>query len=353
MNLAEKISNIFISKSTSHQENVEVIEEKIASVNNLKDLFKVFEFIKSLNLNFKNQKFIKYYMYIFSSILFGVLLVGFIFTSRMPLSQSSFDASKHNFFLFFGLLLLGIIYSRSILRQVLNTTQISDSIVLKKVALDNDLEFDKSDKKELTQSFESQFFIFQQGNCSREIKRYIKGEYANKFFYHYFNFHYVDAHTSTSTDTNRNKTSSTTYSHYDLYGIMIPFSSKNFIKISNYELDFKFKKFIRWNTSSISFNKKFKIYANSEQAVALFLQPRIIEQIEELYETFTQLDIEISPHGFLALATPDKELLNYSRHYGLDQLDLFKEEIKNVLDQTKLHKALKFISSLKENHKQT
>lgn len=250
-------------------------------------------------------------------------------------------------------MLTGIIYSWSVYRQVLNTIQISDLISIKKVALDNDLIFDQTDKKQLLQLFENKFFIFQQGNCSREITRYIKGEYKDKLIYHYFNLHYVDEHTSTSTDANGNKTSSTTYSHYNLYGIVVPFASKNFIKISNYETVFKFRKFIPWQTSSIAFNQKFNIYTDNEQAVAIFLQPKVIEQIEKLYETSPQIDIELSPQGLLALSTPDENLLNYSRKYGVDRLDLFKEEIKKTLDQTKLHKALELINFLKEYHIQT
>ena len=83
------------------------------------------------------------------------------------------------------------------------------------------------------------------------------------------------------------------------------------------------------------------------------MQPKVIEQIEELYETFPELDIEISSQGFLALSTPDEELLSYTRQYGVDQLDLFEEEIKKVLDQIKLHKTLEFINFLKEYHAQT
>ncbi len=164
--------------------------------------------------------------------------------------------------------------------------------------------------------------------------------------------HYVDEHTSTSKDSNGNESTSTSYSHYDLYGLIITFNKKSFIKISNYESPLNFRKFIKWKTSSISFNKKFKVYTDKEQSVAVFLQPKVIEQIEKLYEIFPKLDIELSPHGLLALSTPDKELLNYNRQYGVDKMDLFENEIKQNLDQTKLYKALEFINFLKDYHEQ-
>lgn len=347
--LQAKILNFFIPKGVSLKVALEVIEAKVESANDFKELLNMFEFIRSSNFKFKNERLDIYHMYFVGCICFlGLALFG---TSMIVRASSKVIGGL--LLVTFAFTFVAIVKWNLYSRKKNHTKQISDSISLKKVALDNNLEFDKSNKKELMQSFGSQFFIFQQGNYSREIKRYIKGEHENKFVYHYFNLHYVNEDTSTSTDSNGNKTSSTTYSHYDLYGIIIPFSTKNFIKISNYEAAFKFRKFIKWNTSSLSFNKKFKVYTDNEQAVAVFLQPKVIEQIEEIYQTFPKLDIELSSLGLLTLTTPDKELLNYNRSYGVDQLDCFKEEIKQVLDQTKLHKALGFVNFLKEYHEQT
>lgn len=343
--LKEKILNLFVMESISLQVALEIIEEKIQSSNNSKELFNIFKFIRSLNLKFKNEGFGICYVCFVGFIFFvGVILFG------ASMGRVSFEALGCLFWFNFTFIVVSIIYGMVIFRKITYTKEISDSIVLKKVALDNNLVFDMSDKKKLLKNFELMFFIFRQGNHFSELTKYIKGNYKDKLVYHYFNFYYIDENTSTSTDSSGNDSSHTTYDHYDLYGVIIPFNIKYFVKISNYETAFKFRKFIKWKTSSISFNKKFKIYTDCEQAIAMFLQPKVIEIIEKLYETFPELDIELSPCGLLALSTPDNELLNYTRQYGVDQLDLFENEIKKNLDQTKLYKALEFINFLKEYH---
>ena len=353
MKMKEKLSNLFMIKDTSLSEDLASIEARIESAINLQGLFDIFQFIKLSKMKFRNEKLGKAYMIGGGVFLFGLMMLGIIFMSQMSLSEESFSKITYYFLCVIILGFLYILYSWPFCRQVLNTKQISDLISLKKAALDHDLEFEKIHKKALLQNFEEKFFIFQQGNHSRELVRYIKGKLINKSAFHYFKFHYIDEDTSTSTDANGNETTDTEYKHYDLYGIIVRFNTKNFIKISNHDKVVRFKKFIQWKTGSISFNKKFKVYTNDEKEIAFFLQPKVIEKIEDLYYTFPELDIELSPCGLLALSTPDQDLLNHKRYYGVDQLDLFKEEIKTVLDQTKLYKALDFINFLKEYHEIT
>lgn len=345
MKLENKSINISEPANTSTQAVFEAIAKKVEAVNDLKELSEVFNLIKSLNLKFKSETLTTNYIIIFilSFILFWLIFI--ILLSQ--LSFESLDIVKYYFFFFFGCVIFGILYGGWLSQKVSYTQYISDFIILKKVILDNNL-CDESYTKEWLNFFEDKFFIFQQGDYSRDFIKFIKGEHNNNFVYHYFHFNYVDKRTSTSTDANGKESSSTTYYHYDLYGITIPFSLKNCIKISNYDKTVTFEKLIRWNTSSISFNNKFEVFTDNEQAISKFLQPKVIEQIEHLYETFPKLDLEISSDGLLAFSTPDQELLNHSRKYGVDQLDLFKEEITKTLNQTKLHKALEFIQFLKE-----
>ena len=342
----DQVFNIF--QKISSQKDLKIIEEKTISANNLKELLDLFKFIRSLNLQFKNVRSGILYM-CFVGLVF--LIGGGLFATSI--GRVSFDKLGRLFWINFTFIVVAIINGMFVFRKINYTKKISDLIVVKKAALDNNLTFDKSDKKELLQSLEEKFFIFHQGNHSRELIGSMNGEYKNKLAYNYFKFHYIDEDTSTSTDANGNSTSNTTYHHYDLYGLIVKFNTQSFIKISNHDKVVRFKKFIHWKTGSISFNKKFKVYTNDEKAIAFFLQPKVIEQIEKLYETFSKIDIEISPEGLLALSTPDQDLLNHKRYYGVDQLDLFKEEIKTILDQTKLYKALDFINFLKNYHEIT
>lgn len=321
---------------------LKTIEKKVRLVNSWQELCEVFYFIKSLNLNFKNEKLSKNYTYL------AVLIFIFLWLlSWFAMHKWSFGTIKYFIFALIGYVLFVNLYGWPFLQKAQNTKRLSDLISLKKVALDNNLNFVKGDKRKLLRKLKNALFMFHRGNYYKELARSLGSKYKNKFIYHYFNFHYVDEHCSTSTDAKGNTTTNVTYCHYNLYGIIVRFSSKNFIKISNYD---KVSNFIKWKSASICFNKKFKVYTNNEQAVAVFLQPKVIEQIEELYEVFSELDIEISPQGLLALSTPDQQLLNYTRQYGVDQLELFKHEIKKVLDQTKLNKVLEFISFLKDYH---
>ncbi|MGI9214216.1 MAG: DUF3137 domain-containing protein [Gammaproteobacteria bacterium] len=353
MNCLNKAKNITskyrLNKCTSKKcllsEHLDAIKDKIESANNLKEFFEVFIFVKSLNLKFKNEKLGSFYMNVAGLIfIIALCLLGF-FMNRL-----SFEAIRCFFWIVFGCVIFIIINVGFVFKEISYTKKISDAIAFKKAALDNNFILKKSNKKKLLKFFKDLFLMFEQGNYSRKLIQYIKGGYKDKFVYHYFHFHYVDEDDDSSSDENGNIKSETKYYHYDFYGIIIPFAGESFIKISNCQTISKFNK---WRTSSISFNRKFKVYTDNEQAVAVFLQPKVIEQIEELYETFPELDIEISSQGFLALSTPDEELLNYTRQYGVDQLDLFEEEIKKVLDQIKLHKTLEFINFLKEYHAQT
>ena len=342
IDLQEKTLNLFTIKGISLQVVLEIIEEKIRSANDDKELSNIFRFIRSLNLKFKNEAFGIFYL----CVIICIFLVGIILFGSF-MGGVSFTALGY---LFCTFTMAAIINGIFIFRRIKYTKKISDSIALKKVMLDNNLSFDVSNKQKLLKIFKRDFFIFRQGNHSSELTSYIKGKYKNIFQYHYFNLHYIDEHISTSTDANGNQSSNTTYYHYDLYGIIMPLNIKHFIKISNYEMAFKFRKFIKWKTSSITFNKQFKIYTDQEQAIAIFLQPKIIQQIEKLAEIFPKLDIEISACGSLVLSTFDQELLNYDREYGVDQLDLFENEIKQTLNQTKLNKALEFINFLRNDH---
>lgn len=75
--LKEKILNLFVMESISLQVALEIIEEKIQSSNNSKELFNIFKFIRSLNLKFKNEGFGICYVCFVGFIFFvGVILFG-------------------------------------------------------------------------------------------------------------------------------------------------------------------------------------------------------------------------------------------------------------------------------------
>ncbi len=160
INLEEKSSNLFTTPNTLLQKDLEVIIEKIESANNLEGLWVIFTFIKSSNLSFKSEKLSQNYMFFLGGMFVILWLIWIISLSNMSLSEGSFKAIQYYFFFFFGVILVGILYGWRIFKRVSHTKQISESIILKKVALDNNLVFDKIDKTELMQAFEVTFLYF-------------------------------------------------------------------------------------------------------------------------------------------------------------------------------------------------
>ena len=329
------------AKNVLLKENLANIEARIATANNLNDLLKVVKLIKLAKLTVISDKQVIFITgFLVLIFIAGLLFFGFCW-SKLPVATL-----RGVFKVLFGGILFTMVLAIFATIKNNNTNKIADLLLLKKVALDNELVFDQSDKEQVLEFLQNMFFIFNNGD-EQELSEYIKGKYQNKLIYHYFHFHYVNSDPRIKANA---EDVGSDPEDFDLYGIITPFNIKNFIKISNYETAVDF---INWKSSSIFFNKTFKVYTDDEQAVAIFLQPKVIEQIEQLYETFPELDIELSNKGFLALSTPDEELLNCTRQYDLDQLELFTQEIKGVLKQIKLHKALEFINFLKEYHQQT
>ena len=236
MNCLNKAKNItskyMLNQCTSKKcllsEHLDAIKDKIESANNLKEFFEVFIFVKSLNLKFKNEKLGSFYMNVAGLIfIIALCLLGF-FMNRL-----SFEAIRCFFWIVFGCVIFVIINVGFVFKEISYIKKISDAIAFKKAALDNNFILKKSNKKKLLKFFKDLFLMFEQGNYSRKLIQYIKGEYKDKFVYHYFHFHYVDEDDDSSTDENGNIKSETKYYHYDLYGIIIPFASESFIKLSS------------------------------------------------------------------------------------------------------------------------
>lgn len=95
---------------------LKTIEKKVESVNSWQELCKVFDFIKSLNLKFKNEKSSKNYTR------FVVLIFVFLWLlSWFSMHQWSFSTMKYFIFALVGYLLFVNLYGWPFLKKAQNT----------------------------------------------------------------------------------------------------------------------------------------------------------------------------------------------------------------------------------------
>ena len=126
------------------KENLANIEEKIAAANNLDDLLKVMKLIKLSKLTVISDKQVIFITgFLVLIFIAGLLFFGFCW-SRLPVATL-----RGVFKVLFGGILFTMVLAIFATIKNNNTNKIADLISLKKVALDNELVFDQSDKEQV------------------------------------------------------------------------------------------------------------------------------------------------------------------------------------------------------------
>ncbi|UTW55996.1 DUF3137 domain-containing protein [Kordiimonas sp. SCSIO 12610] len=239
---------------------------------------------------------------------------------------------------------LWVIFSR---RSSLS--QLSDDIHTKTILFDNGLTDIPVGGKMAARRLGSQFLDFQRGNHTREIRRTLKGHYTGEehsFDYRYHHFHYVNKRRETYTTTVNGKTqirTRTVYDHFDRFAFIIPFQFARSIAVVQ---DRNKHRGIFWETASIDFNKKFGVYAGSEQIAAKFLSPKIIVEIERLDALHHSINLEFNSEGDLCLSFTNGDTLRALRKYGLEDPQAFADEIKGHTNLGKLDMTLDIVHTL-------
>ncbi len=239
---------------------------------------------------------------------------------------------------------LWVIFSRR-----MSLTDLSDTIQAKTILFDNNLQDVPTGAKLAAKRLGNSFNDFQRGNHLREIKRTLKGHYdgqEHSFDYRHYHFHYVNKRLETYTTTVNGKTqvrTRTVYDHFDRFSLIIPFKFARDIAIVQ---DRNKHRGIFWETASIDFNKKFGVYAKTEEIAAKFLSPKIIIEIQKLEAFHSNLNLEFNQKGDLCLSFSNGDILRAIRHHGLDEPTAFIEEIKGHTQLGKLDTTLNIVHTL-------
>ncbi len=213
--------------------------------------------------------------------------------------------------------------------------------------LDNQLTLLPASQWPDSRSWQQQFAEFDRGNHKREFKQIIAGHYTgdeHQFDYHYWHFHYVDRRTVTSTNGKGQVSSRTQYTHYDRYGLMLPFSYVQSLFICSFAPSgFSGEKY---QSDSGRFNKIFKVRVREQMQAARFLKPAVVVALEDLAGQLRQLNLEFSADGVLCLSFADSDLLKANAPCGLEQLTRFRQSIEQATALPKLQLTLACLHQL-------
>ena len=195
------------------------------------------------------------------------------------------------------------------------------------------------------------FKAFQMGNYAREIRELLHGEYEgaeHSFAYDHYHFHYVNQRTETYTTTdskgNVRVRTRTVYDHFDRYGFIVDFKYAQAMRVSEGGLGFFSGG--GWKSSSVSFNKNFKVAADSEMEAAKFLTPKVLVEIESAGEALRGMDLEFNNSGALCFSFDDSNMIAANRSGGLENPAAFAKQVAGHSTQANLDAALNFIHTL-------
>ena len=213
--------------------------------------------------------------------------------------------------------------------------------------LDNQLQLLPPSRWPDSRSWQQQFAEFDRGNHKREFKQIIAGHYAgaeHQFDYHYWHFHYVDRRTVTSTNSKGQIRTRTQYTHYDRYGLMLPFKYVQSLFICAFApAGFNGEKY---QSDSGRFNKIFKVRAKAQMQAARFLKPAVVVALEDLAGQLRQLNLEFSADGVLCVSFADADVLDAKPPCDLEQLSRFRQSIEQTTALPKLQQTLASIHQL-------
>ncbi|NLD13761.1 MAG: hypothetical protein GX665_01550 [Gammaproteobacteria bacterium] len=134
---------------------------------------------------------------------------------------------------------------------------------------------------------------FKRGNHSNEIPRFASGQYRHAgagVEYTVFNYHYVNRRTETYYENGRRKQRQV-FDHFDRWGLFVSGVQPLGVAISSGP-NRVFP--VRWDTSSIAFNRRHHITGVSEVELARLFQPVNVLLIEALLSGHREFELQFS-----------------------------------------------------------
>ena len=205
---------------------------------------------------------------------------------------------------------------------------LSERISLLDILFNNGLKALPFKRKEKAKELGQQFKEFIRGNDLREIQHLYQGHYEgglHSFDYRLYRFHYVVRRTETYTDSKGNTRTRVVRNSYYRHGLLLRFPFARGLSLEGGSgISFSGEEY---TTASNEFNRLFSVRADKEIAAARFLSPAVIEAMLAMASEYSRPVLEINVRGDLCFAFNNDDMLEYKRHYNLENPVEFASEI--------------------------
>ncbi|KAA8996127.1 hypothetical protein FJU30_22450 [Affinibrenneria salicis] len=232
-----------------------------------------------------------------------------------------------------------------------NVDDLSAKIVRKKILFDNDL-VDRTPPADLIKCLCQEFYEFNRGNYSREIRGWTTGvaSPARGFEIDYYHLHYVNQRTETRLVSDgrggTKQETKTVYDHFNRYMLVAPLPQLKGLCVLT---EPNGHKGITWKPSSGQFNRIFSVRAPSEHLAAKFLQPAVILAFLQLNGEFKRVNVEVSPlgEGRCCISFRDADLLRIDLGTNIETPDAFVRALFSApCPLPKYQRAVSFIKEI-------
>ncbi len=301
---------------------VNKIESKVDEANSKGDLINILDEVLSLGFSLKSNN-----TPLILSSLFMALNVFYLFKIGI-----SGDGSITVLMISFSMALLILVYTS---RKAFIISDLSDKIFEKKLIFDNELEY--TNIEDSFKEIQSVFFDFDGRGRGGEINFLLKGQNQGRehhFDFKYYRFEYIAG----GSDGKKQ--------YFYRFGIVFDFQFSSSIAVFNDSPHKKYKGYNnKFKPASLRFNELYSVSCENEMIAAKLLKPAIVNKFEELANDFKKVNFEVNSDGKACLSTSVNLLdtmWDVRRKYGLDQPEMFKQEIAKHRELKKLNAMLDF-----------
>lgn len=205
-------------------------------------------------------------------------------------------------------------------------------------------------------NFLREFRDFNRGTYQRNIVELVQGVFpgdTHAMPFIYSHFHFVDERTETYSVTD-GKGGSTTktrkvYDHYHRYSLVVDFTWVRDVTVRGNgggSIDREYD----WDSTSVDFNRAFKLTGDSEMACAKFSKPATILHLLHMQNELKSPNFEFSANGRLCLSFDNADLMSCEADGSLKEPAVFYDSIAQGVALPRLFSALALVHKLAELH---
>ncbi len=166
--------------------------------------------------------------------------------------------------------------------------------------------------------------FFSLGNYSNQLTKCISGCLSMNVPYLIYEYEYVDEETDTYIDSDGDVNIRTDYVTYHDYGVFLYGLSHEQIDIHRGSGHYYP---VRWEPSSLTFRETFTVSGTSEQALASFLQPRVVLSLHSFLDELDSNRMTFDQHGY-TLMDVSSELFERKNEFTTSQIETTQDVIK-------------------------